>query len=285
MGFIMDGLEAEAYDRIYSQRALLARILGYFRPRLAMLLAVAGLIVLNSVASIVLPILISRGLDRLAASVTVEGALVLVGAILASGVLGWVANFLRQRYTAQMVGDVVLQLREDAFAAVLKRDMSFYDEYSSGRIVSRVTADTEDFATVVTLTLNLLSQGLLVILIVIVLFTINVRLTLLTLLIAPLILLPAHVKHHQSLGLDHAIRSKPAGLDLEQRTVPLERLARDRRRAAVGHVGFNVGHDLGFRLGVERRQEIGRLAATAGGFEQQPVHVRALISTWVCAVK
>ena len=51
---------------------------------------------------------------------------------------------------------MVLQLRQDAFDAVMARDMSFYDEYPSGKIVSRVTSDTEDFATVVTLTLNLL---------------------------------------------------------------------------------------------------------------------------------
>ena len=34
MGFIMDGLDAEAYDRTYGDRALLRRILGYFRPKL-----------------------------------------------------------------------------------------------------------------------------------------------------------------------------------------------------------------------------------------------------------
>ncbi len=32
MGFIMDGLDAEAYDREYSDRQLLKRIIGYFRP-------------------------------------------------------------------------------------------------------------------------------------------------------------------------------------------------------------------------------------------------------------
>ena len=32
MGFIMDGLDAEAYDRTYSDRQLLNRITRYFRP-------------------------------------------------------------------------------------------------------------------------------------------------------------------------------------------------------------------------------------------------------------
>ena len=32
MGFIMDGLGAEAYDREYEDSQLLERIIGYFRP-------------------------------------------------------------------------------------------------------------------------------------------------------------------------------------------------------------------------------------------------------------
>ena len=51
-----------------------------------------------------------------------------------------------------MIGDVVLKLREDAFDAVLKRDLSFYDAIPSGKIVSRVTSDTQAFSNVVTLT-------------------------------------------------------------------------------------------------------------------------------------
>ena len=35
MGFIMDGLDAEAYDRDYRDRAAVDRILGYFRPQVA----------------------------------------------------------------------------------------------------------------------------------------------------------------------------------------------------------------------------------------------------------
>ena len=69
--------------------------------------------------------------------------------------------------------------------------MSFYDENPSGRIVSRVTSRHQDFSNVVTLTINLLSQLLLVVLIVGVLFCINVRLALLTLIIAPLIVVVA----------------------------------------------------------------------------------------------
>jgi len=191
MGFFMDGLDPEAYDRTYSDRQLLGRILGYFRTQTALLLFVAGLIVVNSLSSIVLPVLIARGIDGLGEAMTIRAIAAITAAILVAGALGWTTNFLRQWLTARLVGDVVLKLREDAFRAVLARDMAFFDEYTTGRIVSRVTSDTEDFATVVTLTLNLLSQGLLVILLIVVLFAIDARLALITFTIIPIVVLIA----------------------------------------------------------------------------------------------
>jgi ABC-type multidrug transport system fused ATPase/permease subunit len=187
MGFIMDGLDAEAYDRNYSDRQLIARIIGYFRPKLRIMLIVAALIVLTSLLDTVFPILISYGINLVVASPTGQVILLLIGAILLSGVFSWVSNFFRQWLTAQAVGDVVLNLRKDAFNAVVARDMSFYDEFTSGKIVSRVTSDTEEFATVVTLTLNLVSQVLLFGLIAVVLLLRSFELALLTFIIVPFI--------------------------------------------------------------------------------------------------
>jgi hypothetical protein len=64
MGFIMDGLDAEAYDREYKDSQLLERIIGYFRPHLGTMYMVAAFIVLNSVMDAAFPFLIARGLDR-----------------------------------------------------------------------------------------------------------------------------------------------------------------------------------------------------------------------------
>ena len=191
MGFIMDGLGAEGYDRSYSDRELLGRIIDYFRPHIGIMLVVALMILLNSVMDAVLPILIARGIDMLAVDNSLQNAGLLIGAILASGILAWVFNFFRQWFTARTVGDVVLTLREDAFDAVLARDMSFYDEFPTGKIVSRVTSDTQDFASVITLTLNLMSQLLLVAIIFGILFSINARLTIMAAAITPIIVMVA----------------------------------------------------------------------------------------------
>src|SRR5512140_41572 len=111
MGFIMEGLEAEAYDRQYDDRQLFARIVGYFRPHLSIMVGVAVLIMLNSAMDAALPFLIARSLDRLVGDANIkenvwQRTALLIVAILLAGVLSWVFNFFRQKYTARTVGDV-----------------------------------------------------------------------------------------------------------------------------------------------------------------------------------
>lgn len=189
LGFLMEGLEAESYDRTYDDRGLLKRILSYFRPNGSAMAVVVLMVVLSSLMDAALPVLISRGINRLDADGRAFGAQgwLLVGAFLAAGVLSWVFNYFRQSRSAIVVGDVVRRLRLDVFRAIMRRDMSFFDEQQSGRIVSRVTSDTEDFANVVTLTLSLASQVLMLVFITGVLFYRDWRLALITLAMVPVI--------------------------------------------------------------------------------------------------
>ena len=191
MGFVMHGLDTEAYDRTYSDRVLLRRIVGYFRPHLRAMAIVAVTVVLHSLARAAWPMVMSYSLDAIESDASLTNIALLVGGVLLVGALGWVFNFLRQRYTARAVGDAVLDLREDTFAAVTQRDMSFYDETPTGKIVSRATSDTRDFAAVVELSMNLMSQVMTVVILAVVLLTINVWLTLLLFAMTPVAVLIA----------------------------------------------------------------------------------------------
>ncbi|HEX5688564.1 MAG TPA: ABC transporter ATP-binding protein, partial [Roseiflexaceae bacterium] len=172
-------------------RTLVRRILSYFRPHARTMITVAGMVVVASLAEAVIPIAVSRGIDLLAGNPAAQTLLAVAGFVAVIGSLGWFFNFVRQTLSARAVGEVVLALREDAFAAVLQRDLSFYDQYASGKIVSRVTSDTQDFSNVVTLTIDLMSQLLLVLLVSGVLLWIEPGLGLLTLAVTPLVIVAA----------------------------------------------------------------------------------------------
>ncbi len=191
MGFIMDGLDAEAYDRSYTDRVLVKRIMAYFRPQMTRMIVVASMIVVTSLVNTGLPIFISRSLDRLRSDSSSDRLIFITVGVILLGSLGWALNAVRQWLSSQAVGNVVFDLREDAFDAVVKRDLSFYDTFPSGKIVSRVTSDTQAFSQVVTLAMDLMSQLLLVVLLIGYLFSVDLKLTLITLTLAPFIVTAA----------------------------------------------------------------------------------------------
>ena len=109
------------------------------------------------------------------------------------GTLNWVFNLVRVQLSAHAVGGVVLALRKDAFRAVMRHDLSFYDQYPAGKIVSRVTSDTQDFATVVTLTIDVMSQLVLIGVITTVMLVVNLKLALIILAVGPVVVTVALV--------------------------------------------------------------------------------------------
>jgi ATP-binding cassette subfamily B protein len=249
MGFIMDGLAAEAYDRTYSDRDLIRRIWRYFRPHSGRVALVAIMVVLGSLVATVIPITISRSIELLAGDAATQTLIGLAAVVALMGALGWFFNFVRLTFSARAVGDVVLALREDAFRAVLQRDMSFYDQYASGRIVSRVTSDTQDFATVVTLTIDLLSQLLLVIIIAAVMLTINWQLALITLAAGPIVIAAAltfrRVARLTTRQAQRALANVNASI---QETVSGIAVAKSFRQEAAIYQQFRQTNELAFRV-------------------------------------
>ncbi|NJM05532.1 ABC transporter ATP-binding protein [Candidatus Gracilibacteria bacterium] len=191
MGFLMDGLDAEEYDRNYSDGVLVRRILSYFKPQSRKMAFASAAIVGIALLDAAIPIFISRSIDGLQAESTFRNLLLtsLVLTLLAS--VSWVLNLVRQTLSSQAVGDVVLKMREDAFDAVLNRDLSFYDQFPSAKIVSRVTSDTAAFSQVMVLVMELGSRVLLIAVLIGYLSTVNIQLTLILLALAPFIIATA----------------------------------------------------------------------------------------------
>ena len=177
MGFF-SGLETEGYDRQYTDRQLVRRISGYFRPYKFQLIIVTLLLLIIAAAAAASPILVARGFDALGKNLTTVNILFLCAAILFAGVIVWVANLFRRRITVRMIGDIVYQLRLDSFQAAAEHDLSFYDEYASGKIVSRITSDTQEFGQTIILITDLFSQIVQAVILGVVLIVINARLSL-----------------------------------------------------------------------------------------------------------
>lgn len=175
MGFF-GNLNSEKYDRQYTDTYLLGRIGRYMgRYRGAIFGVVASFVVLSITASLQ-PILISRGVDALDDSVPLVA--LIAGAILLAAFAEYFANWNRRRLLSQVIGKVVAQMRTDAFNAAIARDLAFYDRNKTGKIVSRITSDTQEFGDVLVFSSDVISQLISVLFLLVVLLGYSLPLTL-----------------------------------------------------------------------------------------------------------
>ncbi len=157
MGFFA-GLNNEKYDRQYTDRELFRRIVTYFGSQKKRMTLITLLVLLMAALGAALPVIVSAIMDLLKERPTTEAITLVALGMLTIALLNWGLNWLRRSLTVRAVGDVVLGLRTSAFRAAAEHDLSFYDQFSSGRIVSRITSDTNDFGQLVIIVTDVGSQ-------------------------------------------------------------------------------------------------------------------------------
>lgn len=188
MGFF-SGLDADKYDRQYPDSYLFKRLWQYMRGHLRdlIIVTVGGLLV--SLAAALIPVLIATGVGYLEQGAdTTRQLTLLIGALLVTVVVQYASNWTRRLLINKIVASLVARLRKDALGAAVERDMAFYDENKSGKIISRITSDTEEFGQVMIFTSDVLTQIVQALILIGVLFSRSVYLTLVMLAFLPIIL-------------------------------------------------------------------------------------------------
>lgn len=253
MAWVMDGLETESYDRTYPDRVLVRRMMSYFKPHAGKLAAVAAALFLNSAAGAAGPILVAEVIDYVARTPSL-GVFAAAGiAVSAVTSLSWLFTYVHQRLVTQVIGDVVLSVRENAFRRTMEHDLSFFDENPSGKIVSRIASDTQDFSTTVTLVADLLSEGLTVLLLTIWLFAINARLTVILLVMTPFAVLIALGFRAMARRVTQDAKRVTADINARiQESVSGIVIAKTFRRERALFDSFRDGNKLAYRVGIRR---------------------------------
>jgi len=183
MGFF-GNLEADKYDRQYSDLQLAQRLMDYAKQYRSWLFwIVAGFSALAIVVAL-RPILLSAAIDAL--ETESNALLLIVGGLFAAGVIEYAANWTRRSLLTRLIGNLVARLRKDSFSSAMARDMAFYDRNKTGKIVSRITSDTQEFGDVLLFTSDVLSQLISVVFLLVILVNRSVLLTLILLATVPI---------------------------------------------------------------------------------------------------
>ena len=185
MGFF-SGLNAEQYDRQYPDRVLARRMAGYFMPHWRKLVQVVALSLSLAILGAFFRWVVARGLDWLKLHPSIAVVIAVSMAVLIGGVYSWNAQRVSRRIMVRVITSVVLKLRSDAFRSSARHDLSFYDQYSSGKIVSRITSDTQDFGQLVSIITDVMSQFIESAVVAVMLFGIDWRLSLYVMALIPI---------------------------------------------------------------------------------------------------
>ncbi len=185
---MLGNLNADKYDRQYSDGYLFKRIVTYFRPHKGKIISVAVLVLAFATVTSLIPVMIAHGINLLQTEAPGEQISVLIGALLLAAFLEYIFYFFRRRITGRVVGDVISQIRKDAFDAAIRRDIGFYDENKSGKIVSRITNDTQELNQIILIAADILTQFFEFAVLFVVLVNRDWRLTLLLMLMMPVVI-------------------------------------------------------------------------------------------------
>src|SRR5512140_1092631 len=248
-----EGLNAEKYDRQYTDRQLLARIAEYFKPQTRRFVWVAvWMIVLGAILA-ALPVVVARLVDLLKSQPSVT-VLAIAGAVLVIiAFANWGLNWARRALVIRAVGDVVMTLRTNAFEAAAAHDLSFYDQFSSGRIVSRITSDSNDFGQLVVIVTDIGSELLQVIILAVVMVRTEWHMSLLLFSFIPIIVGVA--LGFRSLARRVTRRGMQAMADVNaaiKETVSGISIAKNFRQEDAIFAVFDAANQTSYRVNVQR---------------------------------
>ncbi|KKN37059.1 hypothetical protein LCGC14_0767330 [marine sediment metagenome] len=185
MGYF--GLGEEGYDRIYTDRELFSRVIKLFKPYKRSMTIVIIFVCLSSVSYGLTPFLMSLIIKQLE---TQSDPFLLVFFIINTLILnslGYVFNYVNRRTGNRMVYGVCYNLRRQTNLRVLEQDLSFFDKYPTGRIVSRINSDGQKFGGSVTMFTELISSFLMFMIVLIPMIIISPLLTGVFMLVVPIV--------------------------------------------------------------------------------------------------
>jgi ATP-binding cassette subfamily B protein len=249
---ILAGLAADKYDRSYDDRALFQRAGHYFKPHRRRLTVIVALVIIFAAIGAGIPVVMSAGVEAL--STDNQGLLIAV--IVGLGLIAacdYLLYMTRRRMTARLVADIIAQMRKDAFDAAVARDLSFYDDNKTGKVVSRITTDTQELSQVIVITLDIIVQVLEFVLVFIALLVLEWRLTLLVMLSMPVVVVLTMVfRHFARLVTRQGARSLAAVNDNIQESVSGIIVAKNFRQEAMIYEEFSAVNQQSYGVNLRR---------------------------------
>lgn len=174
-------------DKAKNVRGTLRRLLAYFRRYRTTLVLVFVLAAFGTAMALLGPYLMGVAIDKLVAREAASVLLRIVGLMVASYVIAWIAQAGQGVLIATIAQRATRVLRGELFSHLQRLSLKFHDARASGELMSRLTNDMDAISRVLSQNVTQLFSGMLTLVgILIVMFILSPYLALASMVVLPL---------------------------------------------------------------------------------------------------
>lgn len=203
-------------------RQLLVRVLGYGRAYWGYIAIVLAAIIVTSLIELVPPLLYRNLIDVVIPEKNFSQLTLLAVGMIGIPVLSGLIGIVERYFSAKAGEGIIFDLRQEMYSHLQKMSLRFFTHTRSGEIVSRFNSDVVGAQNAITGTLpNIVTNLVTLISTLIVMITIDARLTLLSVVVLPLFLLPTR----RVARILREIRRQAMGYNADMSTVISETLS------------------------------------------------------------
>jgi ATP-binding cassette subfamily B protein/subfamily B ATP-binding cassette protein MsbA len=181
--------DADSLDRPYDAR-LLGRLAGYLRPYRRRTIGAVIAMIISSLMSVAGPYLIGRAVDDGIRAGSLQQLRYWTVIFLVAALVEWLTGRLRISLMAYVGTKVVADLRSDFFRHLHGLSLNFHNNYSVGRLMSRLIGDIGVMQDFITWSITGTARSIFILVgIIIAMLALNWRLALVTFAVMPLMVL------------------------------------------------------------------------------------------------
>jgi ATP-binding cassette subfamily B protein len=175
-------------EKARDTRATLARLWTYLRRQSLILLGVVGLVALTTALGVLVPYLMGQAIDGFIQRGDLAGLARILELMIGVIVLASLGTWLQEYTVAGIAQRAVRDIRADLFTKMQTLSLRFFDQRSHGELMSRLTNDVDNISMVLSSSItNLIGSILSLIFVTTMMFVVNGRLAVVSLIILPMI--------------------------------------------------------------------------------------------------
>ncbi|MDP3449323.1 MAG: ABC transporter ATP-binding protein [Anaerolineaceae bacterium] len=245
---------------------LLKRVFQYAKPYMGTLLGMLALILISTALSLLSPIVVRQLIDKTIPAGDLKGFIWLALALFMIPVMNSAFNVIQRRMSAAVGEGVIYDLRMTLYSGLQRMSLRFFTNTKVGELMSRLNKDVVGAQNAISSTfVNILTNIIQMIATLVVMFTFEWRLTLISIIIAPLFIL--------------AVRK----LANRMRDIVRAQMEANAQMNAKMHETLNIGGALLVKLFGRRMLEVDRFGERAKQVRNQGIE-RAYVGSIFMAI-